>query len=400
MSRKEQKYILQNEMRITHEKKILLALLHYGPLSRGDLAKHLQITVTSISNVTQRLLLEGWIIEEEIPSPKKVGRPAQSLLLNKNALFLPVASLTAKGLRLEVFDLQMNPISSHFFPYPQKEFLCKNLKTFNGFSIISAQVFVGFFLSCIHNIPTKQREKAPAFLLSLPGSFLSDEPYFLASPLPFGIEGDFLSILSSQLGKPFIYGNDSSFYAYSQKNISSPQESFIYINIHEGVGAGTIYQGNLFPSNPSSGTELGHLSIDYNGLPCRCGGCGCLERYISFPALMQQAQPLYQQQMTIEEIAQDYQKGNPQILPIMENMAQKLSRAISSMLALIEVDAVVLGGGIELFGQGFLHSLQNHMAQYPVRYGARNIPISYANKKNDSYGAAKYYFEQLWNHHL
>src|SRR6185295_7605937 len=52
-----------------------------------------------------------------------------------------------------------------------------------------------------------------------------------------------------------------------------------------GIGGGFVTNGNVYHGHHNLGTEFGHVSIDYEGRQCGCGGRGCVERYASASAL-------------------------------------------------------------------------------------------------------------------
>jgi glucokinase len=54
----------------------------------------------------------------------------------------------------------------------------------------------------------------------------------------------------------------------------------VVIAIGTAVGAGIIVDGRLVRGAAGYAGELGHVTIDFNGPPCRCGGRGCLSLYL------------------------------------------------------------------------------------------------------------------------
>ena len=67
-------------------------------------------------------------------------------------------------------------------------------------------------------------------------------------------------------------------------------EDFIYLDLANGVGAGLVVNGQIYQNTSGMICELGHTSIDWQGIPCSCGNRGCLERYISSNVLEKQLQ--------------------------------------------------------------------------------------------------------------
>jgi predicted NBD/HSP70 family sugar kinase len=64
-------------------------------------------------------------------------------------------------------------------------------------------------------------------------------------------------------------------------------EDFIFINAGEGLGAGIISDGEIFLGAGGFAGEVGHITIDFEGIPCKCGNRGCLENYVSLTAAIE-----------------------------------------------------------------------------------------------------------------
>ena len=60
---------------------------------------------------------------------------------------------------------------------------------------------------------------------------------------------------------------------------------FVTITLGTGMGAGILHNGKIYHGANGMAGEVGHMSIDYHGVPCPCGRRGCWERYASASAL-------------------------------------------------------------------------------------------------------------------
>ena len=82
---------------------------------------------------------------------------------------------------------------------------------------------------------------------------------------------------------PVYFDSESNAAAMAEKYYGSGSdcEDFIYINLANGVGTGLVVNGKLYSNTSGMTCEFGHVSIDWKGRACSCGGRGCLETYIS-----------------------------------------------------------------------------------------------------------------------
>ncbi|WP_164076215.1 ROK family protein, partial [Stenotrophomonas maltophilia] len=60
--------------------------------------------------------------------------------------------------------------------------------------------------------------------------------------------------------------------------------SFVYLFIGTGLGAGLFLDGHLYKGSRHNAGEIGHMIVRPDGLGCFCGKRGCLERYVSLRA--------------------------------------------------------------------------------------------------------------------
>lgn len=61
--------------------------------------------------------------------------------------------------------------------------------------------------------------------------------------------------------------------------------NLVYLALGTGVGGAVLVHGSLYHSRTGVSAELGHLLLYPDGLPCTCGGRGCLEQYVCGPTL-------------------------------------------------------------------------------------------------------------------
>lgn len=103
-------------------------------------------------------------------------------------------------------------------------------------------------------------------------------------------------MLSEKFGKTVYCENDANAAAFGEYLVGdrSKGDTLVAITIGTGIGGGVIIGGKLYSGNRFSGGELGHMVINFNGLPCNCGRRGCYEVYASATALIRQTKEAMQ----------------------------------------------------------------------------------------------------------
>ena len=106
-------------------------------------------------------------------------------------------------------------------------------------------------------------------------------------------------MLGEKLGKTVYCENDANAAAWGEYLVSDyyGNGTLVAITIGTGIGGGVIINGKLYSGNNFSGGELGHMVINFDGLPCNCGRKGCYEVYASASALIRQTREAMQKNL-------------------------------------------------------------------------------------------------------
>lgn len=176
--------------------------------------------------------------------------------------------------------------------------------------------------------------------------------------------------LSERLGCPVKIDNDVTMAAVGAYQFLNPQsiKNFCYVNIGTGVSAGILLDGHVHRGQNDMAGEIGHMVIVDNGRICPCGNLGCLEAYVSGPAVgsagqaaldrgIQSAMADYQQPLSASDVYQAAGAGDAAALTIVQEVGRYLGRALQNLMMAYDVGQIVLGGGVTRSGPRFLQPL-------------------------------------------
>ena len=177
------------------------------------------------------------------------------------------------------------------------------------------------------------------------------------------------------------------------------------MTIGTGIGGGVIINGELFRGSHYSGAELGHTTIKYDGLKCRCGGKGCLERYASASAMIE----LYDKKLVthsssekkeiidVEYIFEQMRSGNPTAIEVIEQSTYFLGRGIASFINIFNPTIIIIGGGVAEAGEIYLKKVEEVAFKYAMDSTKENVKIVGAKLGNKAgcLGAMSFAFDQL-----
>jgi glucokinase len=127
--------------------------------------------------------------------------------------------------------------------------------------------------------------------------------------------------------------------------------NMVYLTLSTGVGGGVVVDGSLYRGASGNGGELGHVTIDWHGRPCKgCGRRGCLEAYVSGTSIAERAREAGLAVVTAEEVSAAARAGDPVARQVWDETVEALACGLTSIVNLFEPELVVLGGGVTLSG--------------------------------------------------
>ncbi len=160
--------------------------------------------------------------------------------------------------------------------------------------------------------------------------------------------------LAARLGRQVRVANDANCFAVSEARDGAGADARVVFGVILGTGAGagiTIDGQPLTGANAIAG-EWGHNSLpwmreeEYPGDPCYCGRRGCIETFVSGPAFEQDYQVTSGENLTASDIAAAATAGDPLAIAALERLEDRLARALTSVVNIIDPDVVILGGGL------------------------------------------------------
>ena len=165
--------------------------------------------------------------------------------------------------------------------------------------------------------------------------------------------------LEADAGIPVVAVNDANAIAYGERVFGAGRDfgSFIMLTLGTGVGSGLVLDGRLWTGSRGFAAELGHATIEPEGVPCGCGNRGCLEQYASATAIARAAvagaarngsclATFRPDQITACAVAAAAAAGDRFAAEVISGAGRALGIAVATLVNLLNLDALVLGGGV------------------------------------------------------
>jgi glucokinase len=143
-----------------------------------------------------------------------------------------------------------------------------------------------------------------------------------------------------------------------------------YMTIGHGIGGAIIFDGKLWTGASGFAGEIGHITLDTDGIECLCGNTGCLETVASAPNIVRRARErLYRdntsslsklamnKDFTAADIAHEAQHGDDFSLMMIERTGKYIGTGVANVINLLNIECIVLGGGVMDAGDLILHPI-------------------------------------------
>ncbi|MFI6264665.1 ROK family protein [Micromonospora sp. NPDC051006] len=315
------------------------------PPSRADLAAETGLTRATVSAVVEDLIT-GRLVTEAEPAPRAgAGRPARGLVLagdgpaglglevNVDYLAVCVVDLAGQLRHHTVHRADLRPVS----PTDALARLVELAGRARADAAAQGLTLAGAALA----VPGLVDDAGMVRLAPNLGWRDVPVPAVLAGHPPLTEQVDGVP--------PLVVDNEANLAALGELHAGpAGPASFLHISGEVGIGAGIVLDGALFRGARGWSGEIGHIPIRPEGRPCRCGGRGCLEQYAGQEAILAAAGlagadlPADTAATRLAELAG---AGAEHALRALDEAGAALGVAVASVVNLLDLDTVVLGGG-------------------------------------------------------
>lgn len=174
--------------------------------------------------------------------------------------------------------------------------------------------------------------------------------------------------IEQALGRSVRLANDADCLALSEAHdgAAAAARSVFAVILGTGVGGGIVINGQLLSGPNAISGEWGHnplpwpQTFDLHAIDCWCGRRGCIETWLSGPALSRDYLAYTDEDCRAETIVQRGHAGEAAATTILSHYADRLARALAVVINMLDPEVIVLGGG--------LSNIQSLYQQVPARW--------------------------------
>ncbi|WP_349366344.1 MAG: ROK family protein [Nitratireductor rhodophyticola] len=333
-----------NEGPVNATGQILTLLRDSGPASRADLVRATGLSSAGLTKIAASLMQQGILDERQVDNHSGPGRPPVALSLRSDARYVIGIHLSAGRTRVVIADVLLNVVAEDGFTFDL------NMPVE---ALVDRTAQIATQLIDTSRLP---RNRLIGIGVGLPGGVDRARRVNIHSSFTNWTNVPFAALFEERLGLPAILEHNATAIALAEtqygRNRSSARTLHVFMG--RGIGAGLAQGAHSTERGAARGpVEIGHIVLDPEGPPCRCGGLGCLETYFS-------------EQPILQCIGLDAVPPEGLIARAMESEAwpdlyQRFLQALSTAVTLLSPDSVGLGGHLHSAPEQLLTDLRRDL---------------------------------------
>jgi glucokinase-like ROK family protein len=388
-------------MKLNNQLVILRRIRDEGPISRVDLKEKTRLSWGTITTSTKELLGLG-IITETGSVTTGVGRRPVELDMNRENNFVLGLQLGTLLVRSVLVDVKGTVVDELDAPVDARG---------TSEEILSCLVKSARQMLRRHSV---SRGSLAGIGIAAPGAvdfssgvclYAPHHPQWKNVPLRRRFEQAF--------GVPCFVDHTFNCFVVSEKlfGFGRGLDNFICVLLGTGMSAGIVLNGEVYRGADSFAGEFGHTCIDADGPLCACGNNGCIEAYVSGPAIAALAVDALKARpggavvaltggdtgkVTAEVLGRAAGLGDRLALEIFSRMGKILGVGISNLINIFNPQAIILGGGVSKAAEFFLPSCLETIRKRAWHASTKDVKVS-SLERGEVLGAAAIVLQQLFS---
>ncbi|OHD15105.1 MAG: hypothetical protein A2086_15250 [Spirochaetes bacterium GWD1_27_9] len=228
--------------------------------------------------------------------------------------------------------------------------------------------------------------------------------------IPGLINAPFVSFLKDKFNLPVIADNDATCAAIGEHIFGAGKDfsDFLMVTVGTGVGGGLILNNKVYRGADGFAGELGHIIVVAEGRECSCGNKGCIEAYASATSIIKRIKDgikkgyiktyndVETKEINAKLIFDRAQNGDPYSVDAVDSAARYLGRMLGGLVNLLNLQAIIIGGGVAASGDYFIKKIEFYCHQVAWYMFTKDLKIIPAKLLNDAgiLGAASLIIEE------
>ncbi len=176
---------------------------------------------------------------------------------------------------------------------------------------------------------------------------------------------------------PVIIENDATAAGIGENWIGASQgvETSICVTLGTGIGGGIIINGGPIRGKDGIGGEIGHICVEPEGHPCKCGSYGCVEQYASATAIERLAFEAGLGTKTSAEVFDAFRNGDAIAAAVFEKMGRYLGLMLAGLANALNPEMIVICGGVTAGWDAFAGHVEAEISKRAYAAAAKRAKL-------------------------
>jgi len=346
--------------RAMHQSNILDLIRTSELISRTELAQQTGLSQASVTGITAGLI-EKNLIEERKTGVSEGGRRPILLAIRPDGVHAIGVNMAIDQIRVVIVNFLAELKVSHSVILKREHYEPEEIIEII-FQAIQACMWESNF----------SKDEIAGVGVGIPGPVDAVSGVVRFLPNYDWKEVPFRDMLREKINHPVFIDNSSNNLAIAQYwyGTGRGMDNFLVITLENGVGAGTVLNGQLVRGHLGIAGEFGHLCADTEGPVCRCGRRGCIESFVGNNSIVQAARVLVQkgiwsssetlpEELTFNDVLAELKHGNRELEKFYMKAGEVLGVGIYNLITLLNPELVIITGkGVQAGEPLFEHMFQ------------------------------------------
>lgn len=210
-----------------------------------------------------------------------------------------------------------------------------------------------------------------------------------------------LDIIQSEFHMPVYIENSNRALALAEGWFGAAKEAsyYICINFGHGIGSAIMEKGSFYRGNSGSSGEIGHMTLEKDGLLCDCGNRGCLEALASGNAIAGQAVKAIRsgikttilefvdndmERIEAKEVFEAAKTGDELANKIIAQAIEYIGIGVANYINLLDPELIVFTGGMTKAGDFFTDKVKESVKKRKMRFAGNNVKLQVTQLRDNA----------------
>lgn len=363
-------------------RRVFSEVARVGSISRSGIARNLHLTPSTVSVLSDDMIAQRLIRETAFAETSNTGRKPMLITVNPEGMRIPVLSFKSTGIQYILLDNALNMVESDFEVFPESS----EEQAENDYRVIRTEEIMTMIHRLLDHSGINQKwDLTPVICICMPGTFDWEKGTFSSTVTNQRGDAEFVNEIRKMLRNlPVLVGQTTRMRGYAEfVSGGNADPDTLYIEMGEGIGGSIFLNGECFIGATGLAGEIGHVTVNPAGPRCLCGNRGCLEKYVCRKAILDNVRAVKGVEMNWREVCAMYQADDPDIVPVIKQVARYLMIGISNMICALNVRKIILGGDAVDLGDRFIDELMDLKQINGYRKGLSKMSICCARLEKD-----------------